>query len=298
MIGLFRECEQLRYLDLSCFYTDLVRSMHCMFYGCQNLKEIKGINRFFTPWVFDMRGMFEKCPELEYLDLSNFNTNRVMDMSFMFKNCHKLKVIKGINKFNTFSVRDMKAMFSGCNVLKSLDLSSFNTSNVIDMNSMFEECFELEYLNLSNFNTSNVNDMAFMFYKCYVLKEIKGLKNFNTIKVINIESMFEDCHDSENYEKLIPQLNKNKKAAKKLNIKKELIKVYFLSSDQRVQYDTECFNTDNFVILEQKLFLKFPDLKNMKIIYLYGGSIISDKSLTLAELNMKNEAHILINYIE
>ena len=31
------------------------------------------------------------CLELEYLDLSNFNTANVTDMSWMFNNCNKLK---------------------------------------------------------------------------------------------------------------------------------------------------------------------------------------------------------------
>ena len=93
------------------------------------------------------------------------------------------------------------------------------------------------------------------------------------------------------------QLN-NKKTTKKLNIKKELLKVFFQSIDQLIQYVTECFNLDKFLILEQKLFLKFPGLKFKKILYLYEGTIVSDKSLTLAELKIKNESHILINYME
>ena len=214
----------------------------------------------------------------------------------MFNNCRKLKEIKGINKFDTFNVRNMKAMFSQCNELKSLDLSNFNTSIVIDMNSMFEECFELKYLNLSNFNTSNVIDMTYMFYKCYILNEIKGIQNFNTSRVIDIESMFEDYKNCEIFEKWIPQLNKNKKPTKKLNIKKELIKVNFLSIDQTIKCEMECFNLDKFIILEQKLFLQFPELKNKEITYLCEGNAISNKSLPLAELKIKNETAILISY--
>ena len=101
--------------------------------------------------------MFQKCNELEYLDLSNFDTSSVTDMGFMFNKCHKLKEIKGINNFNTFNVTNMKAMFNECN--------------------------ELEYLDLSNFDTSSVTDMEAMFNECHKLKEIKGINNFNTSKV-------------------------------------------------------------------------------------------------------------------
>ena len=61
--------------------------------------------------------MFQQCNELEYLDLSNFDTANVINMSFMFNECHKLKEIKGINKFTTNKVTDMSGMFQQCNEL-------------------------------------------------------------------------------------------------------------------------------------------------------------------------------------
>ena len=51
--------------------------------------------------------MFYRCKELEFLDLTNFNTSNVIDMGSMFKGCIKLKEIKGINNFNTSKVTSM-----------------------------------------------------------------------------------------------------------------------------------------------------------------------------------------------
>ena len=44
-----------------------------------------------------MGAMFSQCNELEYLDLSNFNTSKVTNMFGMFNQCYILKEIKGIN---------------------------------------------------------------------------------------------------------------------------------------------------------------------------------------------------------
>ena len=44
-----------------------------------------------------MRGMFQSCYELEYLDLTNFNTSNVINMELIFNDCRKLKEIKSIN---------------------------------------------------------------------------------------------------------------------------------------------------------------------------------------------------------
>ena len=40
-----------------------------------------------------MEAMFLDCNEIEFLDLSFFNTNNVNNMRLMFDNCFKLKVI-------------------------------------------------------------------------------------------------------------------------------------------------------------------------------------------------------------
>ena len=44
--------------------------------------------------VVTFEGMFQECDELEYLDLSNFDTSNVTNMSYMFNECNKLKQIE------------------------------------------------------------------------------------------------------------------------------------------------------------------------------------------------------------
>ena len=55
-----------------------------------------------------MNSMFQRCEELEYLDLSNFNTSNVADMSWMFNQCNKLKYLN----LSNFSIKgETKNMF-------------------------------------------------------------------------------------------------------------------------------------------------------------------------------------------
>ena len=77
--------------------------------------------------------MFQRCEELEYLDLSNFDTSKVADMSFMLNKCKKLKEIKRINKFNINNIINMKVILQCCNELEYLELSNFDTSNITNM---------------------------------------------------------------------------------------------------------------------------------------------------------------------
>ena len=64
-----------------------------------------------------MIGLFQECKELEYLDLSNFNTEKVTNMQAMFNHCIKLKEIKGIENFYTINVTDMSIMSQLCTEL-------------------------------------------------------------------------------------------------------------------------------------------------------------------------------------
>ncbi|MBR0461521.1 MAG: BspA family leucine-rich repeat surface protein [Erysipelotrichaceae bacterium] len=78
--------------------------------------------------------MFENCPLMERLDLSNFDTHNVMEMV---------------------------SMFEGCISLKELDISSFDTGNVFEkadgteeefsgLLNMFQSCPSLENIHLGS----------------------------------------------------------------------------------------------------------------------------------------------------
>ena len=53
-----------------------------------------------------------QCRNLNYLDLSYFNTEKVTNMSFMFNQCKNLKNLN-ISSFDTNNVINMSSMFSG-----------------------------------------------------------------------------------------------------------------------------------------------------------------------------------------
>ena len=43
--------------------------------------------------------MFYSCEELQYLDLSNFDTSKVIYICTMFDGCNKLREVRGMTKF-------------------------------------------------------------------------------------------------------------------------------------------------------------------------------------------------------
>ena len=180
----------------------------------------------------------------------------------MFNECHKLKEIKGIN--------------------------NFNTSNVTDMTAMFQDCYGLEYLDLSNFNTSNVEDMEAMFNNCHKLKEIKGIIKFDLNNVKNKNKIFDGCT---NLNQII--LSKFNATIRNNNEKHIFVIIYI--NDLEIQHLIPCYVSDVFTTVEEKLYNKYPELKNKKIYYTANGITIN-RSDTLENNNIKSSTDIFINY--
>ena len=80
---MFRMCNNVIEIDLSCFDTSDVTNMGYMFSFCGNLKKINLVN-IDTRNVTDMESMFRECFKLKKLNVSSFNTKKVKNMHSMF----------------------------------------------------------------------------------------------------------------------------------------------------------------------------------------------------------------------
>ena len=190
MSGMFKDCDELKDIDLKNINTSKVRNMSLMFSGCSGLTSLD-LSSFNTSNVSGMSSMFSGCSGLTSLDLSNFDTSKVTNMRNMFSGCTALTSIN-LSSFDTSNVFDMAWMFSGCRMLNNLNVSNFNTSKVEDMSHMFQFCMELTSLDLSSFDTSNVTNASFMFHGSRHIKSL-DLSNFDTSNMKYTSFMFADC---------------------------------------------------------------------------------------------------------
>ena len=188
MHGMFADCNNLTYVDISKLNTINVKDMSYMFLNCNNLSSID-ISIFNTKNVTDMSNMFRGCKSLTSLDLSNFTTHNVTNMSWMFNDCSNLSYVN-ISTFNTANVTNMSWMFASCGKLSSLDVSNFNTEKVTNMEGMFSS-LNVTTLDLSSFKTANVTNMGRMFVSCKNLNTIYATTDF--IAPSNSEKMFSGC---------------------------------------------------------------------------------------------------------
>lgn len=106
------------------------RSTATWFYGCNNLTEIRGLERLDTSKVTDMSQMFARCTALTTLDLTALDTSGVTNTRQMFNNCAALETLD-LTGWNTANVTDMADMFNGCTALKTVCASdSFKKRHV------------------------------------------------------------------------------------------------------------------------------------------------------------------------
>ena len=83
-----------------------------------------------------------------------------------------------------------------------------------------------------------------------------------------------------------------------LNINDNISIVFRFCDDQSINHSITGKLTDTFKNFEKKLIEKNPSLKNKKLFYLFKGQAITDKHITLEQLNIKNLDIVLFKEVE
>lgn len=168
---MFEECVKLTSIKLPSINT-IKTTLHVsytpsLFYNCNQLTTIEGLDRINTQYVQSLNFWFAYCSKLEYVNLSNMNFSRVNSFSNMFYRC---TLLKGVNFTNVVfptldslggppNLVDMSYMFSNCTAITSLsNLTGFELFNFItvgNMSSMFNST-NIVTLDIRSWDTRNV----------------------------------------------------------------------------------------------------------------------------------------------
>ena len=171
---MFRIFQKTNILTVKSKYP--ITSLVDMFGYFNNLQEVD-LSKLNVEKVKSMSWLFIGCNKLKKVNLSNVNAKNLIDTTWMFANCFDL-IDVNFDNFITKKLKTTNCMFQDCHSIKKLNLLSFNTSKVVDMGGMFYNCVNLEDLDLSKFDFIRVEDFTDMFLNC------KKLKNINVKKII------------------------------------------------------------------------------------------------------------------
>ena len=147
--------------------------------------------------IEDMTSMFENCPRLYHLDMSEMSTGTLTSIKDIFKDSDALSKLILPKVFNTSKITDMSYLFANKSSLAWLiGFKRIDTSSAVNMSHMFDNCprrfiFVTEGV-FDNFNTSKVEDMSYMFANAsrYYYNEVPFPLKLITSSVKNMEGMF------------------------------------------------------------------------------------------------------------
>ncbi len=187
---LFADFTNVKNIDFSNISTECVEDTSSMFVNCSNLEIIDGINNFSTNNLKYTYGMFNRCYQLQKLNLSNWNTSKLKNMLNMFAGCFNLAEIVGIENWDTSNVKNLDAAFAQTRALTNLDVSNWNVDNVTSMNETFNGSY-VQDLNISNWNMSNCTKITGVFKNTIALENLY-LNNveLNVDIITNYEQLF------------------------------------------------------------------------------------------------------------
>lgn len=187
---LFSDFTNVKNIDFSNISTECVEDTSSMFVNCSNLEIIDGINNFSTNNLKYTFGMFNRCYQLQKLNLSNWNTSKLKNMLNMFAECFNLAEIVGIENWDTSNVKNLDAAFAQTRALTNLDISNWNVDNVTSMNETFNGSY-VQDLNISNWSMSNCTKITGVFKNTIALENLY-LNNveLNVDIITNYEQLF------------------------------------------------------------------------------------------------------------
>ena len=147
--------------------------------------------------IEDMTSMFENCPGLYHLDMSEMSTGTLTSIKDIFKGSNALSKLILPKVFNTSKITDMSYLFADKSSLGELiGVERIDTSSAVNMSHMFDNCvrifiFVTEGV-FDNFNTSKVEDMSYMFANArrFYRNEAPFPLKLITSSVKNMEGMF------------------------------------------------------------------------------------------------------------
>lgn len=193
--NMFNGCAKVKSIKLPNFKADNSFIMQNMFSNCTLLESVTFNTQSNSIKPTNIYGLFYKCPALQTLNLSGFDTSSTTNMAYAFSGCNNLLSLDLGDNFVLTNVTTTLFMFDGCKVLTSLDCSCFGDALYLETTQqMFQNCNKLTSIDLSNFKTSTkLTSMYEMFGFCNSLTEVRFSNGLNTSSVTKFKYMFYDC---------------------------------------------------------------------------------------------------------
>lgn len=133
-----------------------------------------------------LSGNFRSNEKIKTLNASGWNVRKVTDISSFVSGCTNLEYID-LSGWETDSLVNMTYPFSST-AIKEFNFGDLNTSNVTSMFQVFYQCRNLKKCNVTNWDVSKVTDMRYMFSATKI--QSLDLTNWEVNSKVNMQNIF------------------------------------------------------------------------------------------------------------
>ena len=160
---MFRNCINLRSIDVSNWDMSHVESTTCMFSSQSSVGAMKlsslDVSEWDTSSLKNLDSMFQRCSALTHLDVSKWDVSSAKSLSTVFTSCTKLEEVD-VSSWDTSACKDMLGIFQMCSSVRELNLSKWDTTICENMNLFFDGMSNLQKVVLGekfSFNGNGTN---------------------------------------------------------------------------------------------------------------------------------------------
>ena len=143
--------------------------------------------------VTTLQGAWNRCYNLQSLDLSGWDVSSVTSMANTWQNCYSLQSLD-LSGWDVSSVTNLYNAWNSCYSLQSLDLSGWDVSSVTDMGNAWQYCYNLQSLDLSGWDVSSVTNLYNAWNSCYSLQSL-DLSGWGTGSVTSMYGAWQYCYN-------------------------------------------------------------------------------------------------------
>ena len=144
MSYLFKNIRSINF-DVSNWDVTEYDRLDCLFFNCQCIETVIGLETWDVSNVKDFTGFFSQCSNLKNVNVSGWKLYNAMITYAMFFGCQDLKTIKGIDtwEFDDNYRIDMMNMFYNCSDLTDIGDIDYWENVVGNKKGMFHNCQQL-----------------------------------------------------------------------------------------------------------------------------------------------------------
>lgn len=161
--SMFSGLDTITKLTFENFNIENAENLNNMFYHCDALETISGMESWVGENVQTTKSMFQSCYALSSVNLSSWNATNCTNASCMFDST----------------------------AVQTVNLSSWKATSLQNMYRMFYAIEELtEIVGIENWEASNVTDMSYAFHMCEGLTGTMDLSGWKATKVTTFQNTF------------------------------------------------------------------------------------------------------------